>query len=163
RGERIAPVPVICQAPPSQEHPTMPQAAPAAPGMALVDVDTPALIVDLDAFEANLSTMADRVRSAGVRLRPHAKTHKSPVIGLKQMAHGAVGLCCQKVSEAEAMVQGGIPDVLVSNEVVGARKLARLAALARQARVMVAVDNPAAVEALGAAAREAGAAIKVLV
>lgn len=141
----------------------MPQAAPAAPGMALADVDTPALIVDLDAFETNLATMAERVARAGVRLRPHAKTHKSPVIGLKQMALGAVGLCCQKVSEAEAMVQGGIPDVLISNEVVGPRKLARLAGLARQARVMVAVDNQAAVDSLGEAARSAGAAIKVLV
>ncbi len=141
----------------------MPQPAPAAPGMALADVDTPALIVDLDAFERNLRKMADHVKKAGVKLRPHAKTHKSPIIGLKQMALGAVGLCCQKVSEAEAMVQGGIPDVYVSNEVIGARKLDRLAGLARQARVMIAVDNEAAVEGLGAAARKAGAEIRVLV
>ena len=79
------------------------------------------------------------------------------------MALGAVGLCCQKVSEAEAMVAGGIPDVYVSNEVVGARKLDRLAALAHQARVMVAVDNEAAVEALGAAARKSDVTLKVLV
>ncbi|MEZ5849369.1 MAG: DSD1 family PLP-dependent enzyme [Hyphomicrobiaceae bacterium] len=141
----------------------MPLTPPAMPGMDLADVDTPALIVDLDAFERNLRKMADHVAKAGVRLRPHAKTHKSPIIGLRQMALGAVGLCCQKVSEAEAMVEGGIPDVLVSNEVVGARKLDRLAALARQARVMVAVDNPKAVEALGAAARKAGVTIGVLV
>ncbi len=141
----------------------MPQQAPAAPGMALVDVDTPALLIDLDAFERNLATMAAHVAKAGVKLRPHAKTHKSPIIGLKQMALGAVGLCCQKVSEAEAMVHGGIPDVYVSNEVVGARKLDRLAALARQARVMIAVDNEAAIEALGIAARKAGAEIRVLV
>ncbi len=141
----------------------MPLTPPAMPGMDLADVDTPALIVDLDAFERNLKKMADHVAKAGVRLRPHAKTHKSPIIGLKQMALGAVGLCCQKVSEAEAMVEGGIPDVLVSNEVIGTRKLDRLAALARQARVTVAVDNPAAVEALGTAARKAGVTIGVLV
>jgi D-serine deaminase-like pyridoxal phosphate-dependent protein len=131
--------------------------------MPLADVDTPALLIDLDAFERNLAKMAAAVKAAGVRLRPHAKTHKSPVIGLKQMALGAVGLCCQKVSEAEAMVLGGVPDVYVSNEVVGARKLDRLAGLAHQARVMVAVDNEAAIEALGAAARKAGVTLRTLV
>lgn len=141
----------------------MPQPAPAQPGMAISDVDTPALVIDLDAFERNLVRMADATAAAGVRLRPHAKTHKSPIIGLKQMALGAVGMCCQKVSEAEVLVQGGVPDVLISNEIVGARKLDRLAALARQARIMVAVDNAEAIEALGAAAARAGADVRVLV
>jgi D-serine deaminase-like pyridoxal phosphate-dependent protein len=141
----------------------LPQPAPAHPGLPLADVDTPALVIDLDAFEHNLERMAGLVARAGVRLRPHAKTHKSPVIGLRQMALGAVGLCCQKVSEAEAMVMGGVPDVLVSNEVVGVRKLERLAALARQARVMVAVDNEAAIEGLATAAQKAGVGIRVLV
>jgi len=131
--------------------------------MPLADVDTPSLIIDLNAFERNLKKMADFVAKAGVRLRPHAKTHKSPVIGRKQMQLGAVGLCCQKVSEAEAMVEGGIPDVYISNEVIGARKLDRLAALAHEARVMVAVDNDLAVEALSLAARKAGVTIRVLV
>ena len=141
----------------------MPHLPPAAPGMPMGEIDTPALIVDLDAFERNLRTMADFVAKAGVKLRPHAKTHKSPIIGLKQMALGAVGLCCQKVSEAEAMVEGGISDVYVSNEVIGARKLDRLAAMAHQARVMVAVDNETAIEALGQAARKAGVTIRTLV
>lgn len=141
----------------------MPQLPPAAPGMAYAEIDTPALVIDLDAFERNLKRMADAVSKAGVRLRPHAKTHKSPVIGLKQMALGAVGLCCQKVSEAEAMVLGGVPDVYVSNEVVGPRKLDRLAALARQARVMVAVDNEAAIKPLAEAAARHGAQVRVLV
>ncbi|MGE0769218.1 MAG: DSD1 family PLP-dependent enzyme [Hyphomicrobiaceae bacterium] len=141
----------------------MPYLPPAQPGMPLSEVDTPALLIDLDAFERNLKKMAGFVAGAGVRLRPHAKTHKSPIIGLKQMQLGAVGLCCQKVSEAEAMVEGGIPDVYVSNEVIGARKLDRLAALAHQARVMVAVDNEQAVEALGSAARRAGVTIRALV
>jgi D-serine deaminase-like pyridoxal phosphate-dependent protein len=141
----------------------MPHLPPAQPEMPLAEVDTPSLLIDLDAFERNLQKMADFVTKAGVRLRPHAKTHKSPVIGLKQMQLGAVGLCCQKVSEAEAMVEGGVADVYVSNEVIGARKLDRLAALAHQARVMVAVDNEQAVEALGTAARKAGVSIRTLV
>ncbi len=141
----------------------MPLTPPATPGMPLAEVDTPALLIDLDAFDRNLKTMADAVAKAGVKLRPHAKTHKSPIIGLKQMALGAVGLCCQKVSEAEAMVEGGIPDVYVSNEVMGTRKLDRLAALAHQARVMVAVDNETAIDALAAAATKAGVKIRTLV
>ena len=86
---------------------------PAAVGMAFADVDTPALVIDLDAFERNLKRMADFVGKSGVRLRAHAKTHKSPIIAAKQMELGAVGVCCQKVSEAEVLVEGGIGDVLV--------------------------------------------------
>ncbi len=131
--------------------------------MPLEAVDTPALLVDLDAFERNLERMAAFVRSAGVRLRPHAKTHKSPVIALKQMALGAVGVCCQKVSEAEAMVDGGVGDVLVSNEVAGAGKLDRLAALAARARVGVCTDDADNVAELEAAAAKAGTCLDVLV
>ena len=146
----------------------MPTAPPAEIGAPLEAVDTPALLIDLDAFERNLQTMADAVAgfsAAGlpVRLRPHAKTHKCPTIALKQMELGALGVCCQKVSEAEAMVEGGVTDVLVSNEVVGTPKLARLAALARRARVAVCVDDAGNVEALAAAAREAGVELRVLV
>src|SRR5438046_3048383 len=105
---------------------------PATIGMTLEEVDTPALLIDLDAFERNLKRMADALPPDGrVRLRPHAKTHKSPIIAQKQIALGAVGVCCQKVGEAEILVQGGVHDVFVSNEIVGASKLRRLAALAR--------------------------------
>ncbi len=136
---------------------------PAAVGMALAQVDTPALIIDLDAFERNLRRMADAMAQAGVRLRAHAKTHKSPIIAAQQMALGAVGVCCQKVSEAEVMVDGGIGDVLVSNEVAGAAKLERLAALARRARVGVCVDDAGNVADLEAAAARAGVRLDVLV
>ena len=129
---------------------------PAEIGMSLDEVDTPALIVDLDAFESNLRRLADRVQGTGVRLRPHAKTHKCPVIALKQIELGAVGVCCQKVSEAEAMVYGGVPDVLVTNEIVGRQKLRRLMSLAGSARIGVCVDDPAQVADLEAAASEAG-------
>jgi 3-hydroxy-D-aspartate aldolase len=122
--------------------------APAAIGDRLEDVDTPALILDLDAFEANQERLFSSVKNR-VRVRPHAKTHKCPEVGKRQIALGAVGMCCQKVSEAEAMVEGGVTDVLVTNEIVGARKIERLAALARRAKIGVCVDHPDSVRELG--------------
>lgn len=136
---------------------------PAEIGMSLFEVDTPALLIDLDAFERNLQRLPAAIAGTGVRLRPHSKTHKSPVIALKQMALGAVGICCQKVSEAEAMVLGGVPDILISNEVVGRPKLRHLAALARQAKIGVCVDDPEQIGELEAAAAAVGARIDVLV
>jgi len=132
--------------------------APADRGMRLEDVDTPALIVDLDAFEANIARLAEAV-AGKVRVRAHAKTHKCAEIARRQIAAGAVGMCCQKVSEAEALVAGGVRDVLVSNEVVGARKLERLAALATKARIGVCVDDESNARELQAAAARAGATI----
>jgi 3-hydroxy-D-aspartate aldolase len=132
----------------------MPLHPPAQAGQSFNDIDTPALVLDLDAFERNLVTMAAYTQGHGVRLRPHAKTHKSPEIALRQIAHGAVGQCCQKVSEAEILVAGGVTDVLVSNEVAGAAKLDRLAQLARQAKISLCVDHLEGVrEASEAAAR----------
>ena len=136
---------------------------PAEIGMPLADVDTPALIVDLDAFERNLGAMSRNVAAAGVRIRPHAKTHKCAVIARRQMALGAVGVCCQKVSEAQALVQAGVTDVLVSNQVVGRRKIERLAALAREAKVAVCVDDAGNAAEVGAAASAAGVTIDALV
>ncbi len=116
------------------------QAAPARVGQKLDDVDTPALILDMEVFEKNLATLKDSVGDA-VRIRPHAKTHKCPEVAKRQIVLGAVGMCCQKVSEAEAMVEGGVADVLLTNEIVGAPKLARLAALSRRAHIGVCVDS----------------------
>ena len=138
-------------------------APPARQGMALAEVDTPALLLDLDAFERNLDRLDKSLAETRIRVRPHAKSHKCPEIALRQMARGAIGVCCQKVSEAEAMVEGGVMNVLISNEVVGAPKLARLAALARRARISVCVDNEQNIADLDAAARTAGAKIDVLV
>jgi D-serine deaminase-like pyridoxal phosphate-dependent protein len=118
----------------------MSQRPPAAVGQRLDDVDTPALVLDLDAFEANLAAL-NRSIGGRVRVRAHAKTHKCPEIAKRQVAAGAVGVCCQKVSEAEALVDGGVADVLVSNEIVGAPKIARLAQLSKRARIGVCVDN----------------------
>ena len=136
---------------------------PADAGMALEDVDTPALLIELDAFEWNLRRLADVVAATPVTLRPHGKANKCPAIAHKQMALGAVGVCCQKVSEAEAMVMGGVPDVFISNEIVDAKKLRRLASLARQAEISVCVDNVDVVAALDAAARQFGVELRVLV
>ncbi|OGA24162.1 MAG: alanine racemase [Betaproteobacteria bacterium RIFCSPLOWO2_02_FULL_67_26] len=136
---------------------------PAAVGMSLSEVDTPALILDLDAFERNLDRMDASLAGKKIRIRPHAKSHKCPEIAKRQIARGAVGVCCQKTSEAEAMVDGGVPDVLVANEVVGAAKLKRLAALARRARVAVCADDAGNVGALDEAARAAGVKLDVLV
>jgi 3-hydroxy-D-aspartate aldolase len=127
-------------------------------GASLGEVETPALVIDLDAFETNLKLMQQAISGFGGRLRPHAKTHKCPTIALAQMAHGAVGVCCQKVSEAEAMVDGGVGDVLISNEVVGAQKVARVAALAQRSRLSICVDDPSQVAALDDAMSAAGAA-----
>src|SRR6516165_6846045 len=100
---------------------------PAEVGMPLDEVDTPSLVVDLDAFERNLRRLPRAIADRPVKARPHAKTHKCPVIALKQVELGAIGVCVQKVSEAEAMVFGGVRDVLVTNEIVGRQKLRRLA------------------------------------
>jgi 3-hydroxy-D-aspartate aldolase len=136
---------------------------PAEIGMPLDEVDTPALVVDLDAFERNLRRLPERIAGSGVRMRPHAKTHKCPIIALKQVELGAVGVCCQKVSEAEAMVQGGVRDVLVTNEIVGRQKLQRLMSLAHTARIGVCTDDAGQVGALEAAASDAGVTLPVYV
>jgi D-serine deaminase-like pyridoxal phosphate-dependent protein len=137
---------------------------PAEIGMSLEAVDTPCLLLDLDAFEANLRRLAGAVSDGGVRLRPHAKSHKCPVIALRQIALGAVGVCCQKVGEAEAMVYGGVPNVLVTNEIVGRSKIARLAALAKErAWIGVCADHPDNVADLNEAALAFGVRLPVLV
>ena len=132
-------------------------------GMPLDEVDTPCLILDLDAFERNLQRLSDSLAGSRVRVRPHAKSHKCPQIAMRQIAAGAVGVCSQKVSEAEALVAGGVRDVLIANEVVGGAKLRRLAALATQAHVAVCADDAGNVRALDEAAREFGVTLDVLV
>jgi D-serine deaminase-like pyridoxal phosphate-dependent protein len=137
--------------------------APARAGIPLGEIDTPALVVDLDALEGNIARMAGAVNGGPVRLRPHAKSHKCAEIARRQIAAGAVGVCAQKVSEAEALVAGGVADVLVTNEIVGAQKVSRLARLAREARVAVLADDTGNVAELDAAARAERTRLEVLV
>ncbi|CAN5837625.1 DSD1 family PLP-dependent enzyme [soil metagenome] len=132
-------------------------------GDKVADVLTPALVIDLDAMERNLASMAEFARAKGMRLRPHAKMHKSGVIAKLQMAAGAVGVCVQKLSEAEALANAGVADIYISNEVIDARKLARLAELAKRGRIAVAVDSALGVDRLAEAVKSAGATLDVFV
>jgi 3-hydroxy-D-aspartate aldolase len=126
-------------------------------------LETPALIVDLDAVQRNIARMKAHAAEAGIKLRPHGKTHKSPIFGRMQIAAGAVGLCCQKVGEAQILVEGGIGDILVTNEIVAPRALARLADLARFAKVRTVADNAQGIDWIADAAHAAGVEIGVLV
>ena len=138
---------------------------PALPGMAEAQVQTPCLLLDLDALERNIAKMGEAARALGVRHRVHGKMHKSVDVALLQMRlGGACGVCCQKVSEAEAFVRGGVMDVLVSNQVTDAAKIDRLARLIlRGARVIVCVDDAGNVGDLAAAARRHGVVVECLV
>ena len=123
-------------------------------------IDTPALVIDLDAMERNLHTMAAFAKNHQVRLRPHAKMHKSAELAKLQIAAGAVGVCVQKTSEAEIMVAGGVYDVLISNEVISPLKLARVAALTRAVaphggKIGICVDSLTGIVRLAACMNEA--------
>ena len=134
----------------------------AAVGMAEAEIATPALIVDLDAFERNLQVMAEAAKRFGVAHRAHAKTHRSVDVARAQMAlGGAVGVCCQKVAEAEALARGGIDDILVSNQVVDPAKIDRLVKLPE--KISVLVDDIEAIAPLSAACERHGRGLGVLV
>lgn len=128
-------------------------------------LDTPALVLDLDAFEHNLEAMAAFARAQRVKLRPHAKTHKSVTVARRQLEAGeVVGFCCAKLGEAEALAAGGIDGLLLTAPVSGESKLDRLLALAARLReLLVVVDDPDNVRELAAAAARAGRRLKVLV
>ena len=132
-------------------------------GQPVATVETPALVIDLDALERNVRRMADFADAKDVRLRPHAKTHKSAILAKLQMEAGAVGVCVQKVSEAEALGASGVPDLYVSNEVIDEAKLERVAALAARVRLAIAVDSALGVQRLASALRAAGSMCDVFV
>lgn len=118
------------------------------------DLDTPALLVDLDVMERNLRRAAEYARAHELRLRPHTKTHKIPALARRQLELGAVGLTVAKVSEAEVMLAAEPRELLVAFPVIGRRKLERLVEVARRARVTVALDSVQAARQLSDAARE---------
>ncbi|MFA3916584.1 3-hydroxy-D-aspartate aldolase BhcC [Ruegeria hyattellae] len=138
---------------------------PALPGMDEADIQTPCLVLDLDALERNIKKMGDYAKTHGMRHRVHGKMHKSvDVAKLQEKLGGSVGVCCQKVSEAEVFARGGIKDVLVSNQVTDPIKIDRLARMPNLgARVLCCVDDPENVAALSAAAVKHGTQIEVLV
>lgn len=125
------------------------------------DLETPAVLIDLDRLENNIARMSARAREASVNLRPHAKTHKVPEIGWMQMRAGAVGLSLAKTSEAEVFARHGFPDLFVAYPVVSPSKAERLVALSRRVRLAVGVDSVAGAEVLGAAAARSGQTLKV--
>ena len=133
------------------------------PGQGKADLDTPALLLDMEAVEANIAKMARWFADKPCRLRPHAKTHKLPLIARMQVEAGAIGITCAKLSEAEAFFREGIRDVLVANEVVGERKIERLVEVARLGNLIVCVEDPGNARAISVAARRAGITVRVLV
>lgn len=139
---------------------------PAVPGMNEADIQTPCLVLDLDALERNIRKMGDYAKAHGMRHRVHGKMHKSvDVARLQQRLGGAVGVCCQKVSEAEVFARGGIQDILVSNEVRDPAKIDRLARMPKAygCRTIVCVDDLANVAQLSSAATRHGSTLDCFV
>jgi D-serine deaminase-like pyridoxal phosphate-dependent protein len=127
-------------------------------------LQTPALVVDLDGLERNIAKMAEHAKAHGIALRPHAKTHKSVEIAKRQIAAGALGQCCAKLGEAEALAAGGIDSILLTSPVVSDGGVARLMALnARMSNLMAVCDNLHIAEKLNAAAQASGKPLKVFV
>ena len=131
--------------------------------MLISELDTPALIVDLDVMENNLTQMAEYCRQHNLRLRPHTKTHKIPELARKQIEGGASGITVAKLSEAEVMIDAGLNDLLIAYPIVGPTKTARLAALAERARITVSLDSAEAARGISAAVSDRGVNVDILV
>lgn len=132
-------------------------------GLPLAVLDTPALVVDLDALDSNIAVLRGLLGEHGVSWRPHAKAHKSPAVAHRLLAAGAIGITCAKLSEAEVYAAAGIRDILVANQVVGPIKTRRLANLALETDIMVAVDSLAGARQIDEAATEVGSQPRVLI
>jgi D-serine deaminase-like pyridoxal phosphate-dependent protein len=133
-------------------------------GRPVSHVPTPALIVDIEALEHNLRLLSGFFAGRHAKLRPHFKSHKCVAIAKRQLEAGnAVGVTCAKLSEAEVLAAGGVPDILIANQIVGRDKLERVAGLARRCRLAVAVDDESQVQQLSAALAGSGATVGVLV
>lgn len=132
--------------------------------MTINDIETPALLIDLDALERNIQCMAGYMKGRGAVLRPHFKTHKCPAISHRQLDAGAAGVTCAKLGEAEVLAAAGVKDILIANQIADPMKIYRLAGLARNgARITVLADNPENIAALSRAAFEFKTAVHVLV
>jgi D-serine deaminase-like pyridoxal phosphate-dependent protein len=129
----------------------------------LDDLDTPAVLIDLDKVEANLRRAQAYADANGLRLRPHIKTHKIPELARRQVELGAKGITCQKLGEAEVMADAGLDDILLTYNLLGRAKTARLVALARRAKVTVCLDSEVTAGELSAAMDAAGLGLEVLV
>lgn len=127
------------------------------------DLETPSVLIDLNKMERNIIAMQKRCDDLGIQFRPHIKTHKIPAIARRQLDAGAVGIACQKVSEAEVFADAGFDDIQIPYNIVGESKTRRLAQLARRVKLTVTVDSLPVVEGIAGAAREADATIGVMV
>ena len=127
------------------------------------ELDTPCLLLDLDVMEQNIHRMAEEFRGMPTGLRPHFKTHKTPIIAHKQLEAGAIGITCAKVGEAEVMAEAGIGPLLIANEVVGEPKVTRLINLTKHSDITVAVDDPSNVKYLAGVARSKGVKLNIVV
>ncbi|HSP24105.1 MAG TPA: D-TA family PLP-dependent enzyme [Saliniramus sp.] len=124
---------------------------------------TPAVVIDLDIVTRNIARLQAACEAKGLANRPHIKTHKSPLLAAMQLEAGASGITCQKLGEAEVMVEAGITDILISYNLLGDEKMERLAALMDRARMIVSADNPVAVDGYAKAAKIAGKALEVVI
>jgi D-serine deaminase-like pyridoxal phosphate-dependent protein len=131
--------------------------------MTIDDLDTPAVLIDYDRLQANILRMQRYCDAHHLAFRPHVKTHKIAHIAQMQLAAGATGLCCQKLGEAEAMIDAGHTHILIPYNIVGSIKIRRLLSLSQRATVAVAADSAVVVEKIGAAARQAGLEVPVLI
>ena len=131
--------------------------------MHISELETPAVVVDLDVMDQNLSRMADYCRSHRLLLRPHTKTHKIPELAKRQIAEGATGITVAKIGEAEVMLDAGIDDILIAYPIVGADKVKRLATIAERATIAVSLDSEAAAIAISSGASERVVSVGVLV
>jgi D-serine deaminase-like pyridoxal phosphate-dependent protein len=133
------------------------------PGTALDDIDTPALIVDLDRMASNIEAMARLGREGKIALRPHVKSHKIPELAIRQVEAGAVGITCQKLGEAEVMADAGLSDITIAYPIIGARKLRRLTDLAHRVRITTLVDSMEGAQPLSEAASADGITLDTVV
>ena len=124
---------------------------------------TPAAVIDMERVERNITRIQAACDAAGVANRPHIKTHKSPMLAKLQIEAGARGITCQKLGEAEVMVEGGLDDILISYNLIGAEKMGRLGRLLKRATITVAADNPTVIEGLPHAAEIAGRSLGVVI
>ena len=142
---------------------TTPAATESLIGRNKADLDTPALLLDLGRFEANVQRLASAIAAGGKSWRPHSKGHKSPWIARRQMDFGAIGVTCAKISEAEVMVDGGIPSILVATELATRQKVEAAARLQSRAEVMICADDPFHVELASRVATDGGVEIPMVV
>ena len=127
------------------------------------DLETPSVLIDMTVMEGNIAAMQKRCDDLGIQFRPHIKTHKIPDIARRQIEAGAVGIACQKVSEAEVFADAGFDDIQIPYNIVGERKTRRLAALAKRSDVTVTVDSQTVVDGIAAAAQQAGVTVNMMV